>query len=50
MFPGKMVAAALDRGKDMQIIYLLVPSGSCLHLPSLQASGKVYLVPKHNEA
>lgn len=41
-FPWELVPAALCGGKDMQVIYLLVPSGSCLKSPLLQSTGKVY--------
>lgn len=46
MLAWKFVAAALSGGKDMQVIYLLVPSGSCLQSPLLQATGEVYPVPE----
>lgn len=45
-FPWKSVAAALEGGKDTQVIYLLVPSGNCLQSPLLQATGEVCTVPE----
>ena len=46
LFPWKFVAASLDEGKNMCIIYLLILSGSCLQSPLLQETGEVCPVPK----
>lgn len=45
MFPWEQVAAVLDGGKDSQVAYLMVLSGSCLQSPLLQSTGKVYPGP-----
>lgn len=40
VFPWELAAVTLDRCKDMQVVYLLVLSGSCLRSPLLQSTSR----------